>query len=95
MIALVANKIDLAEKRKVTSEQAKALADRFNLIYFETSARNGENVREMLERLLSKIVSIIELSSESNNFNNQRLITTSTINLKIASSPPTKRKCNC
>ena len=74
VIALVANKIDLAHKRVVTSERAKGLADRYNLIYFETCARTGENVTEMLERLVSKIISIIELSNESN----QHSISTST-----------------
>jgi small GTP-binding protein len=95
VIALVANKIDLAHKRSVTSERAKALADRFNLIYFETCARTGENVAEMLERLVSKITSIIELSNESNHHS----ISKSVIDLKdnYVTNPPVESKkfCNC
>ena len=49
----------------MTSETAKKAADRFNLIYFETCVKTGENVKEMLERLVSKIMSKIKLSNLS------------------------------
>jgi small GTP-binding protein len=93
VIALVANKIDLVEKRKVSIEQAKKLADRYNLLYFETSAKTGENTREMLNRLVSKITSIMELT------NDNQVINTSTINLRASNYSAGKlqssKTCSC
>ena len=44
---LVGNKLDITDKREVTYEEAKLLADMLCLEYFETSARTGENVAEV------------------------------------------------
>ena len=44
---LVGNKVDITDKREVTHEEAKLLADMLCLDYIETSARTGENVAEL------------------------------------------------
>lgn len=41
---LVGNKIDLAEKRKVTSEEAEQRARNWSIRYIETSAKTKHNV---------------------------------------------------
>ncbi len=43
-VVLIGNKCDLIEKRKVSYERGKALADEFGWLFFETSAK--ENVTE-------------------------------------------------
>jgi small GTP-binding protein len=43
-IILVGNKSDLAKKRQVTAEEAEAVATKYNILYFETSAKTGSNV---------------------------------------------------
>ena len=48
MIILIGTKADLIEERKVTWENAKDLADRFNMIYLETSAKTGQGIQESL-----------------------------------------------
>ena len=47
-IFLIGNKIDLADNRKVTQEEAKKFKDDYMLnMYMETSAKTGFNAREI------------------------------------------------
>ena len=47
-IFLIGNKIDLADTRKITSEEAKKLKDEFMMnLYMETSAKTGFNAKEI------------------------------------------------
>ena len=43
----VGNKCDLNDKRQVTAEEGKDLADRNEMLFFETSAKEGINVEEI------------------------------------------------
>ena len=54
-IVLVGNKSDLTDERRVSLEQATALAERFNLSYMETSALNATNVEEAFVLLVTSI----------------------------------------
>jgi GTPase KRas protein len=54
-LIIVANKIDLPD-RKVTSEEAKAVADKWNAQYFETSAKTGENVEQVFAAAARKLL---------------------------------------
>ena len=44
-IILVGNKIDLAEKRQVSTEEGQALADQLGIKFTEASAKVGMNVK--------------------------------------------------
>ena len=44
---LVGNKCDLNDKRQVTIEEGRHLAENNEMLFFETSAKNGKNVEEM------------------------------------------------
>lgn len=48
-IALVGNKLDCEAKREVTSGEGRCLAKEHNLMFWETSAATGQNVRDMFE----------------------------------------------
>jgi small GTP-binding protein len=63
IIILLANKIDL-EKRGVSRETAKNFADGKNINYFETSAKENLNVKEVFEFIAGKIK---ESNFKSNN----------------------------
>ena len=54
-MVLVGNKQDLADKRVVNYDDAKALADSWGIEYFETSAKTNFNCNKPFERLALKI----------------------------------------
>ena len=45
MIILVGNKIDLAEKRQVGTEEGQKLAHELGVMFIETSAKAGVNIK--------------------------------------------------
>lgn len=51
VIALCGNKLDLAERRQVTQEEAQKYAEEENLMWGETSAKTGEGVADIFNQL--------------------------------------------
>lgn len=49
----VGNKIDL--ERKVEKEKAEAFAKKYNLRYFEISAKTGEGVKEVIDEFIVEV----------------------------------------
>ena len=43
-MVLVGNKSDLSDKRVISIEEGRELAEKYNMIFFETSAKTGDNV---------------------------------------------------
>ncbi|ORZ14021.1 ras family-domain-containing protein [Absidia repens] len=59
VIALVGNKVDIAEEdeaeRQVQMDDAKAYADESDLLFFETSAKSAQNVDDVFAAIAEKI----------------------------------------
>jgi len=55
VIALVGNKLDLDQKRAVTTEDAQTYSDDNNLLFMETSAKSGVNVNEVFVAIAHKL----------------------------------------
>ena len=51
IIVLVGNKTDLNEKREVTTQQGEDEAKKNNLMFMETSAKLGHNVKNLFKRI--------------------------------------------
>lgn len=51
LIILVGNKIDFAEKRQVGTEEGQSLAKELGVMFIETSAKAGINVRQLFQNL--------------------------------------------
>jgi len=51
MIILVGNKIDVAEKRQVGTEEGQALAKELDVMFIEASAKAGINVKQLFKNL--------------------------------------------
>ena len=54
-IVVAGNKIDLADQREVSNEEARDFAERVGLKYIETSARTGQNIEEAFCSLVQLI----------------------------------------
>ena len=52
---LIGNKCDKPD-RKVSEENAKKLADKYNIRFFETSAKTGKNVNEVFYYSVEEIL---------------------------------------
>jgi len=46
-MVLVGNKSDLADKRQVSTEEGQELAEKYEMKFYETSAKTGENVNDI------------------------------------------------
>jgi len=57
ILCLVANKIDVpAEEKKIDSKDAQEFVEKYGMVYFETSAKTGENINKLFEAVAQKIV---------------------------------------
>ena len=54
-MVLVGNKSDLQDKRQVNYEEGQELAERFQMLFFETSAKDGNNVEEIFLKSADEI----------------------------------------
>ena len=55
IIFLLGNKIDLVEERIIPKEKGEELGKKYNVTFFEVSAKSGENVNEVFKALYKKI----------------------------------------
>jgi uncharacterized MAPEG superfamily protein len=53
---LIANKADLAARRVVTPSEAEEFASLNHILYMETSAKAGQNIREAFVRVAAAIL---------------------------------------
>ena len=53
---LVGNKLDLEDEREVDKETALKFAEKNNLKYFETSAKNGKNINNSFKEMIALIL---------------------------------------
>ena len=51
IIVLVGNKTDLTEKRQVTTEEGEKKAKEANVMFIETSAKAGYNVKALFKKI--------------------------------------------
>ena len=65
-LIIVGNKIDLAEKRQVATEDGQALADELNCMFTETSAKVGVNVKQLFKDLASKLPGVDQSRASPN-----------------------------
>ena len=59
-LALVGNKCDLNDKRQVSIEEGRDLAEKNQMLFFETSAKDGINVEEIFLNTANEIAKKIE-----------------------------------
>ncbi|EGD72606.1 GTPase [Salpingoeca rosetta] len=59
-VALIGNKCDLEHRREVSFEEGQRFAMENGLVFFETSAKTGENVEKAFQELTARVVHRLE-----------------------------------
>ena len=70
LIYLIGNKSDLEDKRQVTQEEGKKFAEENNLVFYETSALNGNNIEEIFIQSATDLVNKLEAGEFNNDLAN-------------------------
>ena len=55
-IILLGNKCDLSEKREISKAEGEELAKKYGIKFYETSNKDGTNIKEVGFELINKIV---------------------------------------
>ena len=68
-LILIGNKIDLENERKVSKEKGEEFANKYKILFFESSGKNGVNVEESFfalgEEIIKSNISISKHASEN------------------------------
>ncbi|XP_073419760.1 ras-related protein Rab-3B [Dendrobates tinctorius] len=90
-VILVGNKCDMEEERVIATEKGKHLADQLGFEFFEASAKENIQVKQVFERLVDIIC---EKMSES--LDNEQSAATGAKNLRFTDSDVhMQQKCSC
>uniref|UniRef100_A0A2H6NHP2 small monomeric GTPase n=1 Tax=Micrurus carvalhoi TaxID=3147026 RepID=A0A2H6NHP2_9SAUR len=90
-VILVGNKCDMEDERIISIEKGKHLADQLGFDYFEASAKENINVRQVFERLVDIICEKMSESMES-----EASKATAGKNVRLTyQPPPLQQKCSC
>lgn len=66
IIVLVGNKTDLNDKRQVTTEEGEKKAKEFKVMFIETSAKAGHNVKTLFKRIAQALPGMEGTMNEPN-----------------------------
>jgi len=88
-LVLIGNKCDLVHKKVVETSRGQALADEYDIKFFETSAKNDTNVEEAFTTLVEAVVDRMFSSNPS-----QQPEANAPKTLSPDSAPPQKKCCN-
>ncbi|CAK6959723.1 ras-related protein Rab-27B-like [Scomber scombrus] len=91
-IVLVGTKADLRELRDVHARQARDLADRYGIPYFETSAMTGADVDKAVTTLLDLVMKRMEHSTKRGQSSEHN---GSPIASHEVEEAPVRRRCAC
>ena len=65
-IILIGNKKDLVDLRQIKQEEAEAFSETNNMIYFETSAKEGYNIEYVFTYAAEKLLEYFSTQNETN-----------------------------
>jgi len=90
IIVLVGNKADLSDKRQVTLEEATAKSTELNVMFMETSAKAGHNVKSLFKKIAMSLPGM-EKETTTTETTNQKIDVTTPANQEV----PDASGCQC
>jgi Ras-related protein Rab-2A len=72
---LVGNKSDIDKKREVSYEQGKDFSDKYGLVFYETSAKTSENIKEVFIEMTKELI--------KKNYRNEKIFLKGNLILKV------------
>ena len=91
-VVLIGNKSDLKESREITEEEINKFVVNNNIKYFETSAKNGENIDECFYYIAEKLMNDMKEKGQDNNTDDDDTIIKGD-NLKNKTDIVVEKKC--
>jgi Ras-related protein Rab-6A len=73
LIMLVGNKTDLSDKRQVSTEDGEKKAKELNVMFIETSAKAGYNVKQLFRRVASSLPGMDQVEQKPRDMHNVKL----------------------
>ncbi|XP_033214730.1 ras-related protein Rab-27A [Belonocnema kinseyi] len=73
-IILCGNKSDLEDRRVISEAKGRELAEKYDLVYLETSASTGQNVARAVEILLDRVMRRMESTMDRSLLPHQRVL---------------------
>jgi len=92
IIVLVGNKTDMVDKRQVSIEEGDTKAREFGVLFIETSAKAGFNIKALFRKIAAALPGMEALSSQKQEDLVDVKLTPSS---KIASNPSSAQTCAC
>jgi small GTP-binding protein len=96
-IILIGNKKDLADLRQVTQQEAEAFSETNNMMYFETSAKEGDNIEYIFNYAAEKLLEFYGRNNEAilkrQMTPNNDMQSSNFKEIRIEESPNKKKNC--
>ncbi|XP_069780030.1 ras-related protein Rab-27B isoform X2 [Narcine bancroftii] len=91
-VVLIGNKADLSHQREVDEKQAKELAEKYGIPYFETSAATGTGIDDSINALLDLIMQRMDECVDKNQIPES---VTGSSGQKLETPNSNEKKCAC
>eukprot|EP01083_Nonionella_stella_P086509 240387_1 len=69
VIMLVGNKIDLSDHRQVTKNEGEEKANQLNVMFMETSAKSGDNIKSLFRKVATNLPGMDDQNNKNQNDN--------------------------
>jgi Fe2+ transport system protein B len=92
-IFVIGNKCDLADERKISTEQGQKVSNELGSLFAEVSAKSGRGIDELIIRIAEEAVK--KVNEGGGDGDGAETSTRQTVKLTADSTGAKKKKCKC